>query len=351
MDTKFKSSCLLFYFVLLPLLGLFACSHNEKEENAPKGNAVYYWRTAFQLSDKEREFLKENDVKAIYVKFFDIVARENNIRPEATLLFQEKFPEDIEIIPTVFIDSKAFATTSMPENMAEMIVARVDSMMVKNGYEISSEIQIDFDWTSTNRDLYYKLLGNISNMLHGQSRILSTTIRLHQLNQPPPPADYGALMVYNTGNFSSPRESNSILSMNAVEPYLNRLGGYGLPLVTALPIYSWNLIFHNDKFVVIARGVNHNDTTWFTPINDNIYRARKYGALPSYTREGGAGARVMPGDILRHEKADYTLLDSVASAIEKVRPGALDRVILYHLDDQSIIKYSKDEIHKIYNRN
>ena len=351
MDTKLKSLCLLFYLALLPLLSLFACSHNDKEENAPKGNAVYYWRTAFQLSDKEREFLKENEVKAIYVKFFDIVARGKNIRPEATLLFLEKFPEDIEIIPTVFIDSKAFDTTTMPENMAEMIVARVDSMMVKNGYDVSSEIQIDFDWTLTNRDQYFKLLGNISEKLHDQFRILSTTIRLHQLNQPPPPADYGALMVYNTGNFSSPKEHNSILSMSAVEPYLNKLGGYELPLVTALPIYSWNLIFHDDKFVVIARGVNPYDSTWFNPIKDNIYRARKYGALPSYTRQGGAGTRVMPGDILRHEEADYTLLDSVASAIEKARPRALDRVILYHLDDQSIIKYSKDEIHKIYNRN
>lgn len=351
MVEKLKFLRLFYSLALLPLLSLFACSHNEKEENAPKGNAVYYWRTAFQLSDIEREFLKENEIKAIYVKFFDIVARGENIRPEATLLFHEKFPEDVEIIPTVFIDSKAFASTTIPENMAEMIVARVDSMMVKNGYEISSEIQIDFDWTLTNRDQYFKLLGNISKKLHEQFRTLSTTIRLHQLNQPPPPADYGALMVYNTGDFSSPKERNSILSLNAVEPYLNKLGGYELPLVTALPIYSWNLIFHDDKFVVIARGVNFQDSTWFASINDNIYRARKYGALPSYTREGTAGTRVMPGDILRHEEADYALLDSVASAIEKTRPGMLGRVILYHLDDQSILKYSKDEIHKIYNRN
>ena len=337
-------------FVILVLL-LMAVSCKNSEENAPKGNAVYFWRTSFELSLPEKEFLKENNITALYVKFFDVVGNDESIRPENTLVFKEKFPDNCEIIPTVFIDSKAFAGREVPENLSAMIVARIDTMLTKNGYKVSKEIEIDFDWTKKNRDQYFKILSEIRDILHSQERLLSTTIRLHQLSQPIPPADYGALMVYNTGDFSSNREYNSILSMKAVEPYLKHLPGYELPLVAALPIYSWNLLYRNDRFVVITRGINEKDTTWFSPIDGNKFRVRKYGSVPGSSGGYSEGVKLTPGDILRHEEASYQLLDSVENVLRRVRPGILGRVILYHLDEKSISNYNNNEINKIYSRN
>lgn len=338
----------LFTIVVVLVISLFAC-HGKNEEKAPRGNAVYFWKTSFSLSQIERNFLENNDIKTIYVKFFDIVKRGETIRPENTLLFSEPFPDNREIVPTVFIDSKAFNDAKIPDNFASLIVSRIDTMLLKNGYSSSKEIQIDFDWTQSNQKFYFKILSEIKEILHSQERILSTTIRLHQLALQPPPVDYGALMVYNTGNFSDINESNSILSTRNVEPYLKYLKNYQLPLVTALPIYSWNLLFRNDKFLVITKGINPNDTAWFKKIGNNIYRAKKYGYMAtSGTRN--IGEKIMQGDILRREEVQYEVLDSVALSLKNNRKGILNRVILYHLDEKSILQYNKNELKKIYSK-
>lgn len=333
----------------LVLIGWFTrCS--DSKEDTPRGNAVYYWRTSFELSDVERKFLSENQIEAMYVKFFDVVAEEMKLRPEATLLFTDTFPSGIEIVPTVFIDSKAlsFVSDFNPREMAELIVSRVDSMNVKNGCAISKEIQIDFDWTQTNQEDYFNLLSEIGERLHSKGRILSTTIRLHQLNMKAPPVDYGALMIYNTGYITSPDERNSILSMESIRPYLGKLKGYSLPLVTALPIYSWNLLFRGDQFMVIARGMDYSDTTIFQHAKDNLYVAKRYMPVPMSSSGGEPGARMIPGDILRHESAPYPLLDSVVNVLHSLKPDILNRVILYHLDEKSFTDYEKEEIRKIY---
>ena len=335
------------FLILILLAVLVGCSGRDQ---APEGNAAYYWRSTFALSDTEKAFLKDNGIKALYVKFFDVVAENQRLRPEATLLFKDRFPEGMEIIPTVFIDSKAMDKAEIPLEFADMIVARVDSMMSKNGYALSKEIQLDFDWTSSNQEKYFTLLKKIRQILNEQDRRLSTTVRLHQLRQPEPPADYGALMIYNTGSFSSPKEHNSILNTESVMPYMANLKGYKLPLVAAFPIYSWNLIFHDDQFMVIARDVEYEDTTLFEKIGSSRYRALRYMPVPHSSSGAQPGARIMPGDILRHEWVSYAVIDSVATMVGEARPDILERVIIYHVDENSIRSYKNDELKKIYSR-
>lgn len=309
---------------------------------------MYYWRTNFQLSETESQFLLTNNIKTLYIRFFDVIAENGSVRPDATLLFSEPFPKGVEIIPTVFIDTHVFSQAEIPDDFAEKIISRIDSMMVKNGYDTPKEIQIDFDWTQSNREAYFKVLEEMAAKLHSANRHLSTTIRLHQLSQSPPPADYGVLMVYNVGNFSSPDESNSILSIEAVKPYLGYLESYSLPLATALPIFSWNLLFRKDKFLLIARGLNPNDTTLFEPLGNNQYRAFKYAAIPGSTGGGRLGERLYPNDIIRFEKAEYETLNSVESLIAGVRPSAVKRIILYHLDENAIKNYKSDELENLF---
>lgn len=327
---------------------LCCCKGKHRDEAVPSGNAVYYWRTSFALSDAERRFIYDNDIKALYVKFFDVTAESGKLRPDATLLFTDRFPEGVEIVPAVFIDYHAVREAGFPPDMATMIVARTDSMMTKNGYPPSQEIQIDFDWTASTRAGYFNLLEDMKNLLQRQGRRLSTTIRLHQLRDEAPPVDYGVLMMYNTGNATSPKEPNSILSMAAINPYLPNLKSYTLPLATALPICSWDLIFHEGQFYVIARGLNPNDTAMFRPVGGNLYMARRYMGLLSGSVSSFEGGKLIPGDIVRHESAPYALLDSVVRRIHEIRPSMLRRTILYHLDEKSINQYKDHEIQKIY---
>lgn len=334
--------------ILMSLTILMVSCGREKSSATPQGNAMYYWRTAFKLSDEKKNFLTDNNIKALYVKFFDIVSRNGTLRPDATLQFDEPFPGGLEIVPTIFIAPRALGQAKIPDDLAEMIISRADSMMIKNGYPKATEIEIDFDWTASNREMYFNLLSEIRQQLHAQGRRLSTTIRLHQLSHPTPPVDYGVLMVYNTGEMQSPRETNSILSTASVEPYLGKLRNYGLPLVTALPIYSWDLLFRNDEFMLIARGLTHTDTAAFTPMGGNLYRAKKYMAVPASSSGAKPGERILPGDILRHESVETGLLDSIVNSLHQIKPQLLNRVILYHLDQKSIECYNEKELKKIF---
>ena len=45
-----------------------------------------------------------------------------------------------------------------------------------------------------------------------------------------------------------------------------------------------------------------------------------------------SGARIVPGDVIRHEEVSANLLDSVISLVANVRSSALNRIIIYHLD-------------------
>lgn len=314
---------------------LFGCGSHNRDVKCPDGNSVYFWRSVFSLSDAENEFLDANDVKTIYLHLFDVVKGPDGMPvPDNTLRFDLSSRPVRQIVPTVFIAESTLKDTAIDlSELAGNIIDRADDMLVKNGLSRPEEIQLDYDWTQSDRNAYFRLLTLAAERLHREGRRLSATIRLHQLAQTPPEVDYGVLMVYNIGNFADPEEKNSILSIENLKPYLRYLRGYPLPLVTALPLYDWNLLFHQDKFKVIARGIDVEDTVAFRKVDDSHYVALAYGAVPmSYGPKGGA--RIYPGDIVRREVSDVQTVDSALSLIRERRPSMTKRIVLYHLDPQ-----------------
>ena len=79
------------------------------------GRGIYFWKTKFTLNDYELRFLKDHDISRLYVKFFDVVLDNHSnddtlsIVPIATTRFESEFPDDIEIVPTVYITYEALA--------------------------------------------------------------------------------------------------------------------------------------------------------------------------------------------------------------------------------------------------
>lgn len=328
------------------LLGMGACS--REPDGLPEGNAIYYWRTSLRLNESELRFLKHHDIRTVYTRFFDVVEDNGRLRPESTLIFTDRMPGNIEIVPVVFIDSRALRSDSLASGLAPLLLARVDSMMSKNGDSPTREVQIDFDWTKSNAKRYFSLLSELADSLHAKGRLLSATIRLHQLAMKAPPADYGALMVYNIGNFKNPDEENSIISTRRLREYIGYLSDYPLPLRGALPLYGWDLLFRNNKFVAIVRGVDLSDTTAFRPIGANRFAVGKYMPMPVGASGASPGSRILPGDIIRHEQPSAATLDSVARMLGSRRSDIRRRTILYHLDRQTIEAFCDEEIEKIY---
>ena len=336
-----------------------SCGQRPKGVDNPQP-AVYYWRTTLSLGAEERSFLSEAKVGKIYLHLFDVVSNSGTasnsssegrtLTPANTLLFEDSLPQGIEVIPTVFIEPGALAHSSTPsgeKSLAKLVLNRIDQMTKQNGLGTAQMIQMDYDWVDSDETAYFSFLSDLRDMLHQQGRKLSATIRLHQLSKAVPPVDEGVLMVYNVGNFRDESERNSILTAEAVAPYMPRLKDYNLPLCAALPIYGWDLLFHGHDFAQIVRGVNLADTAAFRRVDSTHYECQASMAAPADGIGDPAGQRIYPGDMIRHEEPSPALLRQVHDMLEQNRKGVCDQLVIYHLDNK-FLKDKRYEIQEFY---
>ena len=292
--------------MVIAILGVISMMHVGCTQpiELPEENAVYYWRTDLRLDSTERAFLATYNIKKVYCRYFDVVINDTATgpMPNATIHFNDTLPDGIELIPTVYITENCMHQPH--KGLAQKLVQRIKQMNETNDIKNVHEIQIDCDYTERSRQTYYEFLKEVraawlepNNPDNTSTHILSTTIRLHQLAMEAPPADYGVLMLYNTGDPRKWTERNPILDIRDVSPYLKRLDDYPLPLAAAYPVYSW---------LRVIQGVNVVHT-------------------------------VEAAEILQ-----------VKEAVEKKRPGLKRSIITYHLDKENINRYKPKTYEAIY---
>ncbi len=280
---------------------LMACYGGDGSD--PHVNAVYYWTTTFQSSQRKHDFMERTGVKRMYVRFFDVVMNEQNQPvPNATIEFLDTVPGYMEIIPVVYIMNECMEQPD--DSLAEKIGKRVRQMCETHDVQNVHEIQIDCDWTKRTQTQYFNFLSRLRQSLREDSLGLSTTIRLHQLSMDPPPADRGVLMVYNTGDVTDRNCRNPILDIEAVKPFMKYLKKYPLTLSAAYPIFSWDVIFRGDHFI----GIQHFE-----------------GEYPS-----------APGDtVITYRPAKPEVIE-VEKLIDRFRPDCNEEVILFDLSDKNL---------------
>ena len=285
------------YIILICLLTIIGCTKQNTPRALEEGNAVYYWRTDFKLDSTERAFLQQYHINKVYCRYFDVVMNDDDSepKPNATITFSDTLPDSIEIIPTVYITEDCMHQKH--QGLAEKIVKRIVQMNETNDIKHVSEIQIDCDYTSKSRKIYYDFLKEVRKQLSALHFQLSTTIRLHQLSMEVPPVDYGALMIYNTGDPRKWEERNPILDYRDVYPYLKKLNQYNLPLAAAYPVFQW--------------------------------------------------VRTIQGVRVEHTVEAEEILH-VKKAMEENRDNLKKAIITYHLDKENINRYKPETYEEIY---
>ena len=298
---------------------MVGCSNVSDIAVEPK-NSIYHWKTTFDINDSEAEFLKKHNIERIYVKMYDVATEHNfllgksDIVPIATTKFVSAIPDNVEIIPVVYITIEALRAMSGREaELAELIVERTLAMCRYNKCGKIRELQLDCDWTSLTKEIYEKLCGIVRKSLRAKNIDLSITVRLHQLRESAPPADRGVLMLYNTGQLKSPKTKNSILDIADAKPYLKSTK-YPIPLDYAYPAFGWGVKFQKDKFVAI---VTDEDT------------------------------KVSGDEYIRHERASASEILKVKALVEDKLGKPQSGNILYHLDEKQLKNYTDDEIAQI----
>lgn len=342
----------------LPVVAFLSCKDGQSLKTG-EGNSIYYWRTTFSLSNAEKEFLRKHDIAKIYVRFFDVdydYSADDGEKtvPKATIRFIDSVPDGLEIIPAIYITTVAMERMQIKEEeYAEKILKRVKAICMQNKIKFN-EIQLDCDWTKSTRKYFFSLCKAVKQQLDSE-QCLSSTIRLHQLTQTPPPVDKGVLMVYNTGNLMEMKTDNSIFSYRDIEPYLrdNRLADYQLPLDVAYPAYGWSVVFRHGgddiyRFDRIMRRTDLSSYPALKKIGPDLYEAT---SMIDFSENSEEWDRVYEKDRVRVECPSAKEILEVKKLIDCQLKNKPHHNILYHLDETQFNHYSDNEISKIYSRN
>lgn len=336
------------------MLCVFSCKGHRAAKSLPQdvkrqvffGNAIYHWKNTFNPTNGELKFLKEHDVRRIYVRLFDVVETHSGkycAEPSATVKFLGKIPNGVEIVPTVFITNEAMGNIGAAADIyANLIYKRVKAIARANGLGTIREVQLDCDWSEKTQNIYFSLCDSIRGLLKPDSIILSATIRLHQLKKQAPPVDCGVLMLYNTANVTDMSTKNSILSYEDVKPYLEEKVDYALPLSFSYPTFGWDVLFRYDEFQRLCNVPENiiGDTTYFVLERNskNMYEARI--GLPQLD--------INRYDKVRHERASISDMLKVKTLVEKRVRQKQYPSILYHLDSAQLSHLSTSQINSIY---
>lgn len=326
--------------------GIYSC---ESRPQRKVGRGFYYWKTNVSLSPFEQRYMDSLGSQELFTRFFDVDLSANgkDIQPLAIVNFGENPPTQT-IIPVVFITPRALNAMKWPT--LSSYAEKIATLLAEKCREISldpKEIQIDCDWTSTNKAFYFQLLKNLKQQAFFKNKKLSVTIRLHQvkyiLAAGVPPADRGLLMVYNMDKLDDHLVDNSIISEETTASYLSNLATYPLPLDIALPIYSWTLLFRNNQLKGIIRNYSLEDFSNST--NLKMSDKKRYQVQLDTVFKGYA---LKKGDNLRFENSDFNVILSVANQLSKKLKSDSTTILLYHCDSINFSKYPAHELEKIF---
>lgn len=300
--------------------------------------SFYYWKTIFKLSDSEKETLKYNEVKKIYIRYFDVDLHHETKMPIplSPIRFQENM-SGFNIVPVIYIKNKVMLESNFDSNdLAQKTIKLVNEINFKNKISCQ-EIQIDCDWTLSSKENYLKFIENFKKL---SKKKLSATIRLHQVKYfkktKIPNVDSGVLMYYNIGTIA-PDTLNSIYRKEIAEHYLKSLKKYPLHLDFALPIYSWAVHVKNNKVIGLRSKINvlelQKDSN-FEQISNIIFKV-KYSNYKN-------GIFYEENDLLKIEAISAEDLIEMAKDLDDNTAQKPNEIIFYDLDDFNIKKYEKN---------
>lgn len=309
---------------------LISCQKSKSHDYS-----FYYWRTHLSLNAIEKTALNKATSPYIYTRFFDIEKVDGKFQPVAVITKDQTFETNKEVIPVVFIKNDVFYDITLDEInfLAQNITTLIKKKQIEFGFKVSTQIQIDCDWTAGTNKEYFAFLQKLKEF---SKKEITCTLRLHQVKNSKlsgiPPVPKVFLMCYST---SSPLENstkNSILDFPTLKAYLKNIDLYPLEIEIALPIYSWGIVTnHLGKHKLInALSVEDLKNVNFKKISDTEVEVIKDGFY--------FGNYLNKGFNLKVEENSEDQLNQVKKFLNKKLSGY--SIVYYHLDSRFLNHHS-----------
>lgn len=336
------------YLLLLFLLSLLSSCDKKNNEKVSRG--FYYWKSKFQLEERDQKLLKSLYANKIYVKFFDVDWNDaiNQPMPYGTIQPKGDLDSSFKIVPTIFITNRTFEKLNDYEigSFSSNVHHKITELL--NCFESPiklSEVQIDCDWGGKTQRKYFDFLDNLKTRFRYQGIKVSSTIRLHQVKYfektGVPPVDKGMLMFYNMGDVTKPDKDNSIFNVRDASKYLAKFDKYPLALDVALPVFSWAAVYRKGKLIQLISDFEPSlvDNKNLTEIKTNVFQASKSIEMKTFL--------VKAGDII---KFDIMTPENTIEAASLVKPHLNDSVsvILFDYNNLNLKRYNESDFEDIF---
>ncbi len=360
---------LLFLLVVI----LFSCQPSSNRSSSEQ-RSFCYWDTSFNL---DTTLVKDLDINHMYIRYFDVDwdPLSEEAKPMASLTTNDSIP--LNFTPSVFFTNKVFEKSSNKdlELLSTRVRKRVEEISANFGNQAYynrnieylnsehndsirlsiadeykdrySEVLIDCDWTEGTRDKFFYFLKCLKKDFSGKN--ITVTLRLWQYkrNKPEdvPPVDRCLLMCYNMQTANDFNVENSIASMNELKKYVSGKK-YPVTLDVALPVFSWAVLFRNEKFI----GLLGNATQKEYADNFIEYEDMGKGRYRSLVDKVIGNFFIRKGDIIRVEEVSKDELKQMADYLDSEIPkDKSSRITFFSWNKSYINNYGTDEIKNIYN--
>ena len=309
---------------------LVACSAKTEKINT----AFYFWRTTFSLTETEQQYLKDLDVKKLYIRYFDVALQNKEAIPVAPVVFNQK-PAGYSIVPVVYIKNEVFLQNDAADSLAVKVYNYIKQ--INKSADVSlNEIQFDCDWSLKSKQNYFQFIEDFKK-LHPN---LSATVRLHQIKYPEktgiPSVKTGLLMYYNMGVINA-GDDNSIYSQKTAKNYINSLQNYNLPLNVALPVFSWGVHVRSNQVTNLIGGLRVNDLVGdqFEKIRENRFKVLEDVVFK--------GRYLAKDDEIKIEAVSADQLKEMMHDIKKNSKHKPNEIIFYDLNENNLKAYEKED--------
>jgi hypothetical protein len=330
--------------ILISIIFLVSC---KKVSN----RSFYYWKSTYQTTSLEREYLEKLKISKLYIKFFDVSWDESSGKaiPEAKIIFKDSTYLNYEVIPVVYITNKTLHEIKQ-ENIAELssnIFNLVKNLALSNKINFN-ELQIDCDWSDKTRNKYFGLLKYLKADLRKTKTQLSATIRLHQIKYKNitgiPPVDRGMLMFYNMGKLEAGNSLNSIFNSKDAEKYLKNKIDYPIPLDAVLPAFSWGVHERDDEIIELLNNIDIQDFQ-----KNNNFKSAKHNIYVAENSFFFRGSYFMKNDNVKIEEILPSQSIEAARLLNKSLERKVNTIAIFHLDSLIFTKYEKEDFAKVFN--
>lgn len=317
------------------------CCHQGPKAGRPKfaETAFYYWQTKFAPDSSVTAALNQLEARHLYVRLFDVDWDYEawQALPVGQITWAKQPTPEILITPVVFITTRVLDETATAglDTLAGKI-SRLMQLTCAAVQKLSGEVQVDCDWNERLKTKYFYLLEQLRKQPFFKRKILSVTVRLHQVKylheNGVPPADKGLLMCYNMGNLRKPEALNSIIDAATFKSYIGRLSEYPLQLDIALPLFDWWVWFGGIKYKGLIQGGN---------LPDSFKTAKPYKFAEATTVGRYAFAK---GDWLRYENSPLQTLQQVVDLLPPAITNGKGKLLFFHADSSLLCRYNLMEL-------